>query len=167
MHHLVLPLCASSQGRGWREAGETEGREAQAQGPAAPHIQIRWTWPSGVCLLEKDYRLPKETAGTLDTNTRTYTHKHTHTQTLTHTHSLNYAACPFPIELFCKELLQHENAGSVCCLCHQLHPPLLQGNQVIKLDHSILPFEVIEPIMSVYLSIISVSFFVLWAHLDR
>ena len=38
-----------------------------------------------------------------------------------------YSLCLSPSELLCQEFLQHANAGSVCGLCHQLHPPLLQG----------------------------------------
>lgn len=32
-----------------------------------------------------------------------------------------------PSELFCSQLLQHENAGLICRLRHQFHPALLQG----------------------------------------
>lgn len=32
-----------------------------------------------------------------------------------------------PTELFCKEFLQHEDAGSLSRFCHQLYSPILQG----------------------------------------
>jgi len=35
-------------------------------------------------------------------------------------------------ELLCKKLLQYALIGSVCCLCNQLHPPLLQGENYFK-----------------------------------
>lgn len=104
---------------------ENQEKPKQAKGTTEPTI----------CSLGDDKLPQQESSG----KTKTQTHNmHTNTDKDAYLHLVEFSCknmkgksfhqiifliC-FPLELLCKEFLQHAFAGSVCCFCNQLHPSL-------------------------------------------